>query len=100
MPPAKKLKSSGASKAKATAARPTTADLEGETEFAQLARQHWLKPSKRTTKVKVKNDVVKREIWDALENDGFNYKSLLTLESLQILERYNRAFRIPTGQPS
>ena len=54
----------------------------------QLARQHWLKPSKKTAKVKVKNDVVKQGIWDVLEQDGFSYKLLLLLESLQTLERY------------
>jgi intron-binding protein aquarius len=59
----------------------------GEGEFASLARQHWLKKSKRNTKVKVKNDVLKREIWDAIEKDGFQFKSLLALEGLQTLER-------------
>ena len=88
MPPAKKLKRSGAAKGAARAepksARPTIADLDGGSEFAQLAKQHWLKPAK---KVKVKNEVLKDEIWDVLEKEDFLYKSLLTLESLQILER-------------
>jgi intron-binding protein aquarius len=68
--------------------RPTIADIEGESEFAQLARKHWLKATKRTTKVKVKNDVVKKDLWDVLERDSFPYKSLLVLEGLQTLERY------------
>ncbi|KAH7354102.1 intron-binding protein aquarius [Plectosphaerella cucumerina] len=68
--------------------RPTIADIEGESEFAQLARKHWLKGTKRTTKVKVKNDVVKKDLWDVLERDSFPYKSLLVLEGLQTLESY------------
>jgi hypothetical protein len=62
--------------------------LEGESEFATLARQHWLKtPKKKAAKVKVKNDVLKREIWDTLEKENFPLKSLLVLEGLQTLER-------------
>lgn len=55
----------------------------------QIARKHWLKPGKKTAKVKVKNDVVKQGIWDVLEQDGFSYKLLLLLESLQTLEKYD-----------
>ncbi|KAK6072160.1 intron-binding protein aquarius [Seiridium cupressi] len=91
MPTAKRLKGNRDSKSqpkKQDTARPTAADIEGETEFAKLAKQHWLKKTKRATKVKVKNDVLKREIWDALEKEGFQYKSLLVLEGLQILEGY------------
>jgi intron-binding protein aquarius len=91
MPPAKRLRSSAPSRQQAAPARTASGDNaqdgEGEGEFASLAKQHWLKTSKRTTKVKVKNDVLKREIWDAIEKDGFQYKSLLALESLQTLER-------------
>jgi len=90
MPPAKKLKSGSkkrsVAEAKTGAARPTTTDLVGDSEFAQLAKQHWLKATKRTTAVKVKNDVLKTEIWDSLEREGFAFASLLTLEGLQILE--------------
>ena len=95
MPNAKRLKGTGEVKsqktttvAKGSTARPSVADIEGESEFAQLAKKHWLKSKGRSTKVKVKNDVLKSEIWDVLEKDGFSYTSLLTLESLQILERY------------
>jgi intron-binding protein aquarius len=59
----------------------------GESAFAQLARKHWLKPSKKTTKVKVKPDVLKTEIWDVLEKDDFKFSDLLSLENLQVLER-------------
>ncbi|CAN8097263.1 unnamed protein product [Discula destructiva] len=61
---------------------------EGQSAFAQLAKQHWLKPSKRATKVKVKNDVLKRDLWEPLEKDKFPLSSLLALEGLQILESY------------
>ena len=92
MPPAKRVKSSAKGSATArppvaSSERPTTEEVEGESEFATLARQHWLKSTKRTTKIKVKNDVLKREIWDTLEKDDFPPKSLLALESLQTLER-------------
>ncbi|EHL03551.1 putative Intron-binding protein aquarius [Glarea lozoyensis 74030] len=59
-----------------------------ESAFAQLARTHWLKPSKKTTKVKVKPDVLKTEIWDVLEKDDFKFSDLLSLENLHILESY------------
>lgn len=92
MPTAKRLKSNTrAAKSKENITpRPTVADLEGESEFAQLAKKHWLKPTttKRAAKVKVKNDVLKKQIWDVLEKDGFPYKSLLVLEGLQTLESY------------
>jgi len=91
MPPAKKLKSSSTTrstaKAKTSAPRAAATDLAGDSEFARLAKQHWLKQTKRTTAVKVKNDVLKTGIWDSLEREGFAFQSLLTLESLQILER-------------
>lgn len=88
MPPAKRVKSSADSRPNAGASgRPTIGELEGESGFATLARQHWLKTSKQPAKVKVKNDVLKREIWDALERDNFPLKSLLVLEGLQTLER-------------
>jgi intron-binding protein aquarius len=68
-------------------ARPTVADLQGDNVFAQLAKKHWLKGTKKTTKVKVKPDVVKKEIWDVLEAEGFPFRSLLVLENLRILEK-------------
>lgn len=90
MPTAKRQKKSAASHPKnskppSTAAPPVA---EEESGFAQLAKQHWLKPSKKATKVKVKNDVLKQNIWDPLEKDKFPIASLLALEGLQILENY------------
>lgn len=98
MPNAKRLRSSGASKAQPKSApapgasqdegRPTPAEVEEEEhQFVQVARKNWLKPGKKPAKVKVKNDVLKQSMWDQLEREGFAYKSLLLLESLQTLER-------------
>ncbi|OAL00410.1 P-loop containing nucleoside triphosphate hydrolase protein [Phaeosphaeriaceae sp. SRC1lsM3a] len=80
----------GATKAHATEssnlhARPTVADLHGENHFAQVARKNWL-TAKKTPKVRP--EVVKKELWDELENVDFAYSSLLILENLQLLERY------------
>jgi intron-binding protein aquarius len=66
-------------------ARPTVADLHGENHFAQVARKNWLAAKKSP---KVRPDVVKKELWDELENVDFAYSSLLVLENLQLLERY------------
>lgn len=97
MPTAKRSRGTGAGRAAATRpppkdaadGRPTPAEVEEqEHQFVQIARKHWLKPGKKTAKVKVKNDVVKQGLWDVLEQDGFSYKLLLLLESLQTLEKY------------
>lgn len=66
-------------------ARPTVADLHGENHFAQVARKNWL-AAKKTPKVRP--EVVKKELWDELDNVDFAYSSLLVLENLQLLERY------------
>lgn len=91
MPTAKRQKKSASSQPPKSQPPPTAAVAvpvtEGESEFAQLAKQHWLKTSKKATKVKVKNDVLKQDIWDPLERDRFPISSLLALEGLQILER-------------
>ncbi|KAM0610583.1 hypothetical protein ACHAPH_002454 [Verticillium nonalfalfae] len=68
--------------------RPTVSEIEGEDEFSQLARKHWLKPRKKGSVVKVKNDILKKDIWSVLERDNFPDKSLLVLEGLQTLESY------------
>ncbi|POR37140.1 Intron-binding protein aquarius [Tolypocladium paradoxum] len=97
MPNAKRRKGSGSAKTRQTQERrlvaeddrPTPAEVEEEEhQFVQLARKHWLKPGKKAAKPKVKNDVLKQSIWDALEREGFQYKSLMLLESLQTLETY------------
>ncbi|PNS17155.1 hypothetical protein CAC42_7209 [Sphaceloma murrayae] len=67
------------------ATRPTIQDLTGDNHFAQLARKYWLGKSKVK---KVQSNVVKSELWDALEKDGFPASALLLLEQLQLLDRY------------
>lgn len=66
------------------ATRPTVEDLTGDNHYSQLARKHWL--GKKTPKVLPK--VVKEDLWDGLEKEGFAFGSLLLLEQLQTLERY------------
>lgn len=53
--------------------------------WSQLAEQYWPKPVKTR---KVKPEVVKKEIWDVLEQEAFQFRSLLVLENLQLLEKY------------
>ncbi|KKY38854.1 putative dead helicases superfamily protein [Diaporthe ampelina] len=88
MPPAKRQKKSTAKSSKVAAPQVVEAVAEEGSEFARVAKQHWLKPSKRATKVKVKNDVLKRDIWDPLEKEKFPSAALVELESLQLLESY------------
>ena len=57
----------------------------GKEYWAELAHKHWGKSSHA---VRVNSDVIKDEIWTVLERDGFSYRSLLDLESLQALEQY------------
>jgi intron-binding protein aquarius len=64
--------------------RPSVSDLEGDNRWVALAQKHWLKQSKIR---KIKQDVIKNEIWDSLEAEGFTARSLLTLENLNILEK-------------
>ena len=59
--------------------------LEEESHWARLAQLHWSKPGK--TK-RIRPNVLKTEIWDVLEREGFQTRSLLELESLQVLEKY------------
>jgi len=55
--------------------------------WAQVAQKYWLKKSGKATKLKIKADILKKEIWDVLEKGDFMYGNLLALENLQILER-------------
>lgn len=64
-------------------ARPTVSDLHGENQYAQFAQKYW----STTKKAKVKSNILKTELWDSLEKDGFAYGSLLILENLQVLEK-------------
>ncbi|KAM5468181.1 hypothetical protein MauCBS54593_004922 [Microsporum audouinii] len=66
-------------------ARPTVNDFQDENPWVSLAKAHWLKPSKVR---KARPEVVKNEIWDPLQRDGFPLHSLLILENLHILEKF------------
>ena len=59
-------------------------EVGGESHWAALGKKHWFKPVKSR---KVKNEVLKTELWDVLEEESFEYRSLLILESLQLLEK-------------
>lgn len=76
--------------------RPDIADSQAENQWTQLARKHWSKPLKTR---KVKSDVIKKEIWDVLENEGFQLPSLLVLENLQLLEKSDNPSVYPRRSP-
>lgn len=67
-------------------------DFREDSSWVKLARTHWLTgdggASATARKGKKQQDVVKKEIWDPLEAEGFTLRSLLTLENLSILEKY------------
>jgi len=60
----------------------------GDNPFMQLALQHWLSTTTKST-VKVKPQVIKNEIWDALASQNFAHATLTALENTQLLERYS-----------
>ncbi|KAI9799595.1 MAG: hypothetical protein M1833_003910 [Piccolia ochrophora] len=66
-------------------ARPTVAELHGDSVYANVARRNWLSPS---TITRVLPDVLTTEIWQPLEKEKFPFRSLLVLENLQLLEKY------------
>ncbi|RDW67132.1 RNA helicase aquarius [Aspergillus mulundensis] len=65
--------------------RPTVEDFRDDSPWVQLAKTHWLDAANVR---KIKHDVIKKDIWDPLESEGFSFRSLLTLESLNILEKF------------
>ncbi|KAL4915195.1 hypothetical protein BDW62DRAFT_219627 [Aspergillus aurantiobrunneus] len=65
--------------------RPTVEDFRDDSRWVQLAKTHWLDTANVR---KVKHDAIKKNIWDPLEADGFSFRSLLTLENLNILEKF------------
>lgn len=65
--------------------RPTVVDFREESPWVQLAKAHWLNAKVR----KAKPDVIKKQLWDPLEAEAFNWRSLLILENLNILEKYD-----------
>lgn len=65
--------------------QPGVGGLESDNDWAQLAKKHWPKATKSK---KIKPEVIKKEIWDVLEQEAFHFRSLLMLENLQLLEDY------------
>ncbi|RAH52918.1 DEAD helicases superfamily protein [Aspergillus piperis CBS 112811] len=65
--------------------RPTVEDFREDSAWVRLAKSHWLDGSKAR---KVKQDVLKKDLWDPLEAENFSFRSLLTLENLNILEKF------------
>ncbi|KAF2457974.1 hypothetical protein BDY21DRAFT_379029 [Lineolata rhizophorae] len=68
-----------------TTMRPSVAELHGDNHFAETARKYWLNKSKVP---KVRQNVLKDELWTVLEREDFAIGSLLILENLQLLEKY------------
>lgn len=62
---------------------PGVADL-GASHWTELARKHWSRPVKIG---RVQTAVIETELWDALERENFHARSLLILETLQLLEK-------------
>ncbi|PWY69848.1 DEAD helicase superfamily protein [Aspergillus sclerotioniger CBS 115572] len=65
--------------------RPTVEDFREDNTWVRLAKTHWLEGSKAR---KVKQDVIKKDLWDPLEAENFSFRSLLTLENLNVLEKF------------
>ena len=61
-------------------------EFEAGDRWKQLAEKQWSNITSQPRKVRP--DVVKNEIWDVLEEDGFDLRSLSILENLQLLEKY------------
>lgn len=64
--------------------RPTVVDFREDSPWVKLAKAQWLDVKVR----KVKPDVIKKQLWDPLEAEGFSSRSLLILENLNVLEKY------------
>ncbi|KAJ5580048.1 uncharacterized protein N7459_006033 [Penicillium hispanicum] len=64
--------------------RPTVVDFREDSPWVKLAKAHWL----NTTVRKAKPDVIKQQLWDPLEAEGFSSRSLLILENLNVLEKF------------
>ena len=65
--------------------RPTVVDFREDNPWVKLAHAHWSDAKKAR---KVKPDVIKQQLWDPLEAEGFTNRSLLILENLNVLEKY------------
>ncbi|KAJ0422561.1 hypothetical protein BJY00DRAFT_279765 [Aspergillus carlsbadensis] len=65
--------------------RPTVEDFRDDSPWVQLAKAHWLESSNLR---KLKHDAIKKDLWDPLEAENFSFRSLLTLENLNVLEKF------------
>lgn len=63
---------------------PNIEELDDEDYWVLLAKKHW---SESVELKKVKPGVIKKDIWDRLENANFESRSLVTLENLHLLEK-------------
>ena len=61
-------------------------ELDDEAKWRALAEEIWTKDSSKVRKVRA--EVVKDKIWDTLEAQSFDFRSLLVLENSQLLEKY------------
>lgn len=61
--------------------------------WEQLAEDLWLSESNAPNP---RPEILKNKIWDRLEGEAFSWRSLSSLESLQILERYDEGSRTPS----
>ena len=66
--------------------RPAVVDFREDSPWVKLAKAHWLDTKVR----KAKPDVIHKQLWLPLQEEGFNTRSLLILENLNILEKYAR----------
>ncbi|KAI2792170.1 RNA helicase aquarius [Penicillium oxalicum] len=65
--------------------RPTVVDFREDNAWVKLAQEYWSDAKKVR---KVKPDVIKQQLWDPLEAEGFATRSLLILENLNVLEKF------------
>ncbi|GLI79995.1 hypothetical protein PoHVEF18_008343 [Penicillium ochrochloron] len=65
--------------------RPTVVDFREDNPWVKLAHAHWSDAKKVR---KVKPEVIKQQLWDPLEAEGFTNRSLLILENLNVLEKF------------
>ncbi|KAH0542174.1 hypothetical protein FGG08_003395 [Glutinoglossum americanum] len=74
-----------AQEARPADSRPTVAELQGDNHYAQLAKKNWLKASGPS---RFNPELLKSGVWDLLEKENFQFRSLLILENLRFLEKY------------
>lgn len=76
--------------------RPAVVDFREDSPWVKLAKAHWLDTKVR----KAKPGVIHKQLWLPLQEEGFTTRSLLILENLNILEKYDRSPFAPPGNSS